>query len=98
MRIDIAYCIELNQVVDIQKACEEFFCQQEFKEFHFLCSNPICRNSKRNGVRVRAINHNKLPEEHGVNPYFHKWDEHVSDCYWKELADVLEAEEVIDKD
>ena len=56
MRIDVAYCVELNRVVDIQEACQEFAAQEEIPEFHFLCSDTTCRNSKKSGVRVTGVN------------------------------------------
>lgn len=87
MRIDFAFCIELNRVVDIQDACREFAAQETYHEFHFLCSDPICRNSRSGGVRVTAVNHHRLPEESAVfrSPHFRRLDDHLPTCIWVEL-------------
>jgi len=65
MRIDFAYCVELNRDVDIQEACLEFASREDLNltEFHFLCSESECRNSKKGGVRVSGVNHYRTPEE-----------------------------------
>jgi hypothetical protein len=100
MRIDVAYCVELNRVVDIQDACQEFAAQNEATEFHFLCSDPKCRNSKTDGVRVTGVNHYKLPEEGKVfkSPHYRKLDEHIATCDWMELTAALKAAELSSDD
>lgn len=97
MRIDVAYCIELDQVVDIHKACQEFAAQDKLTRFHFLCSDPICRKSKEDGVRVSGVNHYKLPEEQEVSPHYRVLDNHIADCDWMELGAALaDAESSLD--
>ena len=99
MRIDLAYCIELDQVVDIHKACQEFAAQDKFPKFNFLCSDPICRKSKIGGVRVSGINHYKLPKEQEVSPHYRMSDIHIADCDWMELdAALADAESSLDTD
>lgn len=52
MRIDVAYCSELDRIVDIDEACLEFIAQDSAnaKPFTFLCSDPICRERKKTMV------------------------------------------------
>lgn len=91
MRIDLAYCVELNKTVDIYQACLEFSKQDTHEKFHFLCSDPLCRNSKSNGVRVTAVNHQYLPEDEDVtkSPHYRKWDEHIAECEWSLIDTIL---------
>lgn len=95
IRIDVAYCVELNRTVDIQEACQEFADQQEHKKFHFLCSDPACRNSKVDGVRVIGVNHYKSPEEQEVSnsAHYRVQDEHINTCEWMELDAALREED-----
>lgn len=96
MRIDVAYCVELNRVVDIQDACQEFAAQDKATKFHFLCSDPTCRNSKTGGVRVIGVNHYKSPEEDKVfkTPHYREQDDHIKSCEWMELDAALTDEEL----
>lgn len=91
MRIDLAYCIELKKTVDIYQACLEFSKQTEHEKFYFLCSDPECRTSKKDGVRVSAINHQYLPEDDDISksPHYRKWDAHIADCEWSILEAIL---------
>lgn len=97
LRIDVAYCVELNRVVDIQEACNEFFVQQEhakFKheKFNFLCSDEACRYTRTDGVRVTAVNHYRVPAEQQMSPHYRELDPHAENCYWKELDRALEED------
>jgi len=96
MRLDLAFCVELNRVVDIQEACQEFSAQDIFLEFHFLCSDPICRANKKGGVRVTGVNHYRLPEEQVVHnsPHYRKLDDHIPSCDWMELEEARREEEL----
>lgn len=91
MIIDLAYCIELKKTVDIYQACLEFSKQDKHEKFHFLCSDPECRASKKEGVRVSAINHQYLPEDDDISksPHYRKWDEHIAACEWSILETIL---------
>lgn len=90
MRIDKAYCEELGREVDIEEACMEFACQDKVGKFHFLCTDPVCRN---HGVRVSAINHNKVAEDTPLkSPHFRLWDIHSPQCEWMELDEALQEE------
>jgi len=84
-QIDVAYCVQLNRVVDIHEACTEFFSQDLFQRFDFLCSDPRCRWTRPQGVRVTAANHNRLPTEQRRSPHFRVLDDHADDCYWADL-------------
>lgn len=93
LRIDVAYCVELHRVVDIQEACAEFFSQCEHEKFRFLCSDEGCRNSRTGGVRVTAVNHWRLPTEQQKSPHYREVDEHAETCYWKELERALQDDD-----
>lgn len=45
-RIDVAYCVELDRVVDIHEACVEFFAQSLYTKFSFMRSDSRCRNTR----------------------------------------------------
>ncbi|CAK7008645.1 hypothetical protein [Saezia sanguinis] len=91
MRIDKAYCEELGREVDIEQACVEFALQDKVSKFHFLCTDPVCRNY---GVRVLAINHNKVAEDTPLkSPHFRIWDTHSEQCEWMELDEALQQED-----
>ncbi|MHB0926253.1 MAG: hypothetical protein ACYC1F_07105 [Gallionellaceae bacterium] len=90
LRIDVAYCVELSRNVDIQDACAEFFNQNKYERFSFLCSDETCRNSRPGGVRVTAVNHYRLPSELLKSPHYRELDQHADNCYWKELDRALD--------
>ena len=95
MRIDLAFCVELGQVVDIHLACQKFADQDQLSKFNFLCSDPICRESKNGGVRIVGVNHNKSPEEQAISnsPHFRVLDKHDPNCNWVELEAALFEDE-----
>lgn len=93
LRIDVAYCVELNRVVDIHDACAAFFDQHEHERFHFLCSDENCRDSRPGGVRVTAVNHYRIPTERERSAHYRELDPHSDNCYWKELELALQEEE-----
>lgn len=41
LRIDLAYCVELGRVVDIQEACIEFFSNLRRGNFNFSVPIPF---------------------------------------------------------
>ncbi len=87
MRIDLAFCIELEKTVDIYKACQEFSAQTKYSKFHFLCSDPVCRET---GTRVSGVNHQYLPEDDDVlkSPHYRMWDIHSAECEWVCINEV----------
>lgn len=96
LRIDVAYCVELKRIVDIQEACVEFFNQHKYEKFSFLCSDEECRYSRADGVHVIAVNHNRLPAEQVKSPHFRDRDKHADNCYWKELERALNDDSPLD--
>lgn len=95
MRIDQAYCKELDRVVNIEDAREAFFHQDQCDAFTFICSDPDCRYSgpsHQREVRVTGVNHNKSPERDQIfrSPHFRKWDEHAENCIWMEYTRAVE--------
>lgn len=104
MRIDVAYCVELNRVIDIHTACLEYSKLFEAaqlnnrptpEKFNFLCSDPLCRNTRLGGVRVVGVNHHKSPEEQEVtkSAHFRNLDDHISTCEWVELEEALKEDD-----
>jgi len=96
VRIDLAYCIELKRVVDIQEACQAFAARanRNISSFHFLCEDGKCRYSNSRGVRVSAPNHWRVPQENVefTSPHFRKLDEHSSECVWSQMHEAAEEE------
>jgi hypothetical protein len=104
MRIDVAYCIELNEVIDIQIACFEYAKLYEAakasnapvpRKFNFLCSDPICRLSRKDGVRIIGVNYHKSPEEQEASKSAHYriHDDHIDSCEWVELDEALKEDD-----
>jgi hypothetical protein len=104
MRIDVAYCVELNRVIDIHTACLEYSKLFEAaqlnnrptpEKFNFLCSDPLCRNDRLGGVRVIGVNHHKSPEEQEVtkSAHFRNLDDHIPTCEWVELEEALKEDD-----
>jgi hypothetical protein len=59
MKILKAYCVELDQVVNIFEASEAFFAQPKpRKRFAFLCSDKKCREKSKQ--KIIAVNYDKL--------------------------------------
>ena len=102
MRIDVAYCVELDKVIDIYEACYQYSVRLEQAKaagkrvpprFNFLCSDPRCRVSTDSGVRITGVNHHKSPEDQKLtkSAHYRVWDTHINDCEWVELNAVLMA-------
>lgn len=93
MRIDLAYCVELNRIVDIYTACLEFSAQTTHKKFHFYCSDKNCRGSKseNGGVRVSGVNHQFLPSDEDIqkSPHYRLLDSHSTDCPWVSIDKAI---------
>ena len=65
IKIQRAYCVELDEIVSIDTARREYFSLLPNRRirFNFLCSDQLCRFHNENGVRVTGVNYNKLCEE-----------------------------------
>ena len=91
MRIEKAFCVELDKIVDIEQAREAYFAQNPQKRFTFLCSDEQCRTSKPDiGVRVSGVNYDKIPavDEIFKTPHFRQLDAHSPSCYWVEIQEA----------
>lgn len=91
MRIEKAFCVELDRIVDIEQAREAYFAQNPQKRFTFLCSDEQCRSSNPGiGVRVSGVNYDKLPavDEIFKTPHFRQLDVHSPSCYWVEIQEA----------
>jgi len=91
MRIEKAFCVELDKILDIEQAREAYFAQTPPKRFTFLCSDEQCRTSKPDtGVRVSGVNYDKLPavDEIFRTPHFRQLDAHSPSCYWMEIQEA----------
>lgn len=99
MKIDLAYCVELGRVVDMQEACLEFAVQDKYSKYNFLCSDATCRHSLPKGVRITGVNHYKLPTEgtSKMSPHYRVLDPHLPNCVWIEL-EAAEKEEIQNED
>jgi hypothetical protein len=87
-RITKAYCVELQRIVTITEARQEYFSREPKKDLHFLCSTEGCRKlgPKETGVKVTGVNYRVPPQEDAnhQNPHFraNPVDEHDPDCEW----------------
>jgi hypothetical protein len=103
-RITKAYCVDLQRVVTITEARQEYFSQEPKKDLHFLCSTEDCRKlgPKKTGVKVTGVNYRVPPQEDAnrQNPHFraNPVDVHDPSCEWvrEEEADsvVLDASQL----
>jgi hypothetical protein len=88
MQILEAYCVELDEVLDIYGAKEAYFYQPEArcKRLSFLCSDALCRSI--NAPRVTGVNYDKSVEESEkyVQPHFKSSAKqpHAEQCVWKQ--------------
>ena len=90
IKIQRAYCVELDEIVSIDTARREYFSllPNRLIRFNFLCSDQLCRFHNENGVRVTGVNYNKLCEEKndGGRPvqsaHYRSNDRHHPDCEW----------------
>lgn len=99
MRVTHAYCVELGEVVTIDAARRAYLAvTPPPPRFHFLCSDPICRES---GVVITARNYT-LDAEEGIKykaAHFaatrHAKDAcgHHDDCEWVRAAAQEASEE-----
>lgn len=88
MNIENAFCVEMDQIVDIYQA-RYFFEERQSKErLNFLCSSDDCKEKE---VKVIGVNHDKSLEvtKTFVTPHFRKnsYYTHSRNCIWK-IAEV----------
>lgn len=88
MKILEAYCVELDQVLDIHAAQEAYFAQPEGtrKRFTFRCSEPACRAAE-NPATVSGVNYDELAEETEKYRQMHfrapdNGKRHLASCVW----------------
>jgi len=61
LRIDKAFCRELNRSMDIETATIEYFSQQPTRnKFSFYCSSPQCQERDPK-VEILGINYHRVP-------------------------------------
>ncbi|AKJ30740.1 hypothetical protein [Caldimonas brevitalea] len=88
MQILEAYCEELDRVVDIYEAREEFIALplESRRRFTFRCSDVRCRISRKPQVLVSGVNYDKVVEEteRYVQPHYRALNNHphLDDCVW----------------
>jgi len=81
-----AYCVELDQVLNIYDAQKAYFAllPSKRKRFTFRCSDPDCR--AQNDPLVSGINYDKLAEESDKYRQIHfrapAGNPHAPDCFW----------------
>lgn len=80
-----AYCVELNRVVSIFDARQEFLSQNTYSEYHFLCPNEACR---RCGVEITGVCYQKSQEEYKRKPHYRSQQAHCPDCEWIQEINV----------
>lgn len=85
-----AYCVELDEVVDIYEAQNAYFDlpEKNRKRFTFCCADDECRRVK--NPLVSGVNYDKLAEETNKyrQPHFRRptANEHLPTCIWYESA------------
>ena len=98
MSLPAAYCRQLDEVIDIVRAHDYYFSQEEpYQDLDFLCPDEQCRNTE--PQLIVGINYNKLPKIDKIvqKPHFRLIhpEKHRNDCPWvevKEAIDELDAE------
>ena len=93
MSLPVAYCVQLNALVDIAEAMDFYFSQEPPRQdLRFLCPDSICRDEL--GSPIIAVNYKKVPglDVFVQRPHF-KIDGHYAhhaDCPWSEIAMAIE--------
>jgi hypothetical protein len=84
IRIEHAFCVQLNRLVTIDEARAAFGAQHDFERFEFYCAEPACALHR---VRIAGVNYRidaatgrKLVENH-----FRRWDEHRRECPYADV-------------
>lgn len=106
LKIQRAYCLELDEVISIDTARCEYFSLEEDKRkrFNFLCSDEICRFHNGTGVRVTGINYDKLCGERTdgkslIQPaHYRKNDNHHPNCEWSINSKLEESVKPLDNE
>lgn len=96
MNIEKVYCIELNRILDIYEAKNEYFKQKKEvrKKFTFFCSDEKCREINKTKV-IGVVYDRHQDDKVKVPPHFRMKDEHIETCEWVErekAIDELEKE------
>jgi hypothetical protein len=99
LKIQRAYCVELDETVSIDTARSAFFSlnEDERRRFNFLCPDEICRFHNVTGVRITGVNYDKLCEERTdekrlIQPaHYRKNDNHHPDCEWSVDSQLEES-------
>ncbi|MDO1509520.1 MULTISPECIES: hypothetical protein [unclassified Neisseria] len=89
VKITEAYCVELGDVVDIDRAHEESMRGgAPYKRFEFLCSDPRCREK---GVKIIGVNYDKPISQQQNAMHFRENHEykHHPDCEWVIMHNYL---------
>ncbi len=84
-----AYCIELDEIIDIHQAQDAYFSQNEPRQrFNFLCSDEQCRKLP-NPPKITGVNYSS--EFFKKEPHFRRniKDVHAPDCIWKKYNQMI---------
>ncbi len=80
MRIERAYCVELEKIITADAARREFLSiNTPPRRFNFLCADERCRAA---GTRVSGVSYRVAAQEHEKyrTAHFRRWDDHTADC------------------
>lgn len=82
IKITEAYCVELGEVIDIDRAHEESMNRGvPYPRFEFLCSDAKCRQG---GVKIIGVGYHKPVSQQQNTMHFREnsFYEHDSECEW----------------
>lgn len=91
MSLPVAFCIQVDDVIDIVRAHHYYYSQKEPRpELGFLCPDEDCR--KLYPQTVQGVNYNKLPKECVQKSHFRliKPERHRTGCPWIEITTALD--------
>lgn len=100
MALGLAYCIEFEEVIDLEQAKHRYFLQrpEKRKRFIFICPDPLCRDLKKQTPLLNAINYDKedLPQQKKNSSHIRSLGnhKHIEGCTW--VLGTYKREEPVD--
>ncbi|WP_241813070.1 hypothetical protein [Vibrio splendidus] len=90
VKIQRAFCVELDEYISIDTARREYFSlpEKRRRRLNFLCSDEFCRYHNETGVRVTGVNYDKLCKERSDGKpvikaaHYRENDKHHPNCEW----------------
>lgn len=93
MSLPVAYCRQTDSVIDIIRAHDYYFSQEEPRQdLDFFCPDEQCREEKR--PRITGVNYDKVPKLHAFVQRAHfrltHPEKHRDGCPWVDVKEAID--------